>query len=124
MADENDKHCCNLWGIRIATALIVIANLIAFAVVESGYHAGKSIFKYSTYGGVLLFLMAGLLFPLFKRSPSDGIMLSVALCLVGASANLSSHVDAIEISAAIAAMIVGPIGFIVFCYLARKQIKQ
>ena len=111
----------SLWGVRFAVSLIVLSNLLAFAVIEGGYSHGKSIFKFSTLGAFYLVAIAILLFRRLRRSPADGLLVGIGLSLVGASANLSSHVDSVEVVGAIAAMVLGPLACLVYGWLLLHE---
>lgn len=110
----------DLWGLRVAVALIVVANLLTFAVLEGGYSHGKSIAKFSTIGGLFLVVMGTALFKKLRRSPADGMLIGVSLSLVGASANLTSNTDAIELAGSIAAIIAGPAVFLMYGVLLLR----
>lgn len=104
----------DLWGIRLAVGAIVLANLIAFGVIEGGYNRDVQITKFAAAGGFYLLALGAFLYRRLKHSPGDGVFVAIALSLVGSAANLSSHDDLVEACGAIAAVIVGPVGFLAY----------
>lgn len=103
-----------LWGIRLAVAAIILANVIAFAAVERGYNAGKAVTKFSTVGTFYLAAIGIFMYPRLKLSPGDGLFVAIALSLIGATATSTTDVDVLEVFSLMAAATIGPACFVLY----------
>ena len=108
------KRQTSLWGIRLTAFTVVLVNVIIYIALQGNYGSGNTIFKFSVIGSAYLMIIGIFLFPLLMKSPADGMLVFVALSLVGCVARLAVHADILEIYSAITALIIGPIGFMVF----------
>ncbi len=122
---EQTKHTTkwqvSFWGIRLTTLTIVLVNVIFYITLRGDYGSGDTIFKFSVIGAIYLMIIGVFLFPLLIKSPADGMFVFVALSIVGCVAKLAVRADLLEIYSAIIALIIGPIGFMVFLVALTKK---
>ena len=108
------KRQVSLWGIRLTAVTVVLVNVIIYIALRGDYGSGNTIFKFSVIGSAYLMIIGIFLFRLLMKSPADGMFVFVALSLVGCVARLAVHAVLLEIYSSITALIIGPIGFMVY----------